>query len=147
MSVLSGTSFRKPFNDVLDLIPKCEKIKQLNAICKICSSSASFTLRTTVDEELNWLEVVTFTCLFVENALTLKQNSKSKRSWERKTQLKWLSSEETTVVKTVYSSLTRLQVGVLQACLKMTRVWAVLRRVEVTIQARFRLTFQWLLIE
>lgn len=52
MSVLSGTSFRKPFNDVLDLIPKCEKIKQLNAICKICSSSASFTLRTSVDERV-----------------------------------------------------------------------------------------------
>jgi thymidine kinase len=52
MSVLSGTSFRKPFNDVLELIPKCEKIKQLNAICKICSSSASFTLRTTVDDRV-----------------------------------------------------------------------------------------------
>lgn len=47
MSVLSGTSFRKPFNDVLDLIPKCEKVKQLQAICKICSHPASFTLRTT----------------------------------------------------------------------------------------------------
>ena len=52
MSALSGTSFRKPFNDILDLIPKCEKIKQLNAICKICSSTASFTLRTTVDDRV-----------------------------------------------------------------------------------------------
>lgn len=52
MSVLSGTSFRKPFNDVLDLIPKCEKIKQLNAICKVCQSIASFTLRTTVDDRV-----------------------------------------------------------------------------------------------
>jgi hypothetical protein len=52
MSVLSGTSFRKPFNDVLDLIPKCEKVKQLQAICKICSYPASFTLRTTASEEI-----------------------------------------------------------------------------------------------
>lgn len=29
ISALSGTFLRKPFNDVLDLIPKCEKIKQL----------------------------------------------------------------------------------------------------------------------
>lgn len=27
ISALSGSAFRQPFNDVLDLIPKCEKIK------------------------------------------------------------------------------------------------------------------------
>ena len=52
MSVLGGTSFRKPFNDVLDLVPKCEKIKQLNAICKICYYKASFSLRTCVDDNV-----------------------------------------------------------------------------------------------
>lgn len=52
MSVLGGTSFRKPFNDVLDLVPKCEKIKQLSAICKICYHNASFSLRTCTDDNI-----------------------------------------------------------------------------------------------
>ena len=51
-AALCGTSFRKPFNDVLDLVPKCEKIKQLNAICKICYYKASFSLRTCVDDNV-----------------------------------------------------------------------------------------------
>ena len=52
MSALSGTAFRKQFNDVLDLIPKCEKIKNLHAICKICFAQASYTLRTVNSDEL-----------------------------------------------------------------------------------------------
>lgn len=28
-SALGGSSFREPFNSILDLVPKCEKIKQL----------------------------------------------------------------------------------------------------------------------
>lgn len=31
---------------MLDLIPKCEKLKQLWSICKLCTSPGSFTLRT-----------------------------------------------------------------------------------------------------
>ena len=34
------------------MIPKCEKIKQLQAICKICNGPASFTLRTQVDDRI-----------------------------------------------------------------------------------------------
>ena len=49
ISALSGTFERKPFKDVLDLIPKCEKIKQLTAICKICQGVACFSLRTVSD--------------------------------------------------------------------------------------------------
>jgi len=52
ISALSGTFERKPFNDVLDLVPKCEKVKQLQAICRICQGSASFTLRTVTDDRL-----------------------------------------------------------------------------------------------
>jgi thymidine kinase len=52
MSLLSGTFLRQPFNDVLELIPKAEKVKFLNAICKICSASAAFSLRTTVDSRV-----------------------------------------------------------------------------------------------
>jgi thymidine kinase len=45
ISALSGTFEQKPFNSVLDLVPKCEKIKQLHAICKICYGIAPYSLR------------------------------------------------------------------------------------------------------
>lgn len=45
ISALSGTFEQKPFNNVLDLVPKCEKLKQLHAICKICYGVAPYSLR------------------------------------------------------------------------------------------------------
>lgn len=45
IAALSGTAFRKPFNDVLDLIPKAEKVKFLTAICKLCGHTAAFSKR------------------------------------------------------------------------------------------------------
>jgi len=54
-SALGGSSFREPFNSILDLLPKCEKIKQLHAICKICYHQASFTLRTTASQSLEMI--------------------------------------------------------------------------------------------
>jgi thymidine kinase len=42
---LGGTFLRGPFTKILELIPKCEKIKKLAAICKLCKSTASFTFR------------------------------------------------------------------------------------------------------
>jgi len=36
VSALSGSYQREGFNDILDLVPKAEKIKQLHAICKLC---------------------------------------------------------------------------------------------------------------
>jgi len=46
ISALGGTYLRQPFGGILDLVPKCEKIIQLHAICKMCAENASFTLRT-----------------------------------------------------------------------------------------------------
>jgi len=37
---------RGAFPNILTLIPKCEKIKKLTAICKLCKQNASFTFRT-----------------------------------------------------------------------------------------------------
>ena len=45
IAALSGTAFRKPFNDILDLIPKAEKLKFLTAICKMCGHTAAFSKR------------------------------------------------------------------------------------------------------
>ena len=46
ISSLQGTFLRGPFPTILNLIPKCEKIKKLSAICKLCKDNASFTFRT-----------------------------------------------------------------------------------------------------
>lgn len=35
-SALSGTFQREEFNSILELLPKAEKVKMLNAICKFC---------------------------------------------------------------------------------------------------------------
>ena len=46
ISSLQGTFLRGAFPNILALIPKCEKIKKLTAICKLCKQNASFTFRT-----------------------------------------------------------------------------------------------------
>lgn len=46
ISSLQGTFLRGAFPNILTLIPKCEKIKKLTAICKLCKQNASFTFRT-----------------------------------------------------------------------------------------------------
>ena len=45
VSSLQGTFLRGNFPNILALLPKCEKIKKLTAICKLCKESASFTFR------------------------------------------------------------------------------------------------------
>ena len=46
VSSLQGTFKRGPFPSILNLIPKCESITKLSAICKLCGHDASFTFRT-----------------------------------------------------------------------------------------------------
>ena len=46
ISSLQGTFMREAFPAILNLIPKCEKIKKLSAICNLCKQEASFTFRT-----------------------------------------------------------------------------------------------------
>ena len=46
ISSLQGTFMRGAFPSIIKLIPKCEKIKKLTAICKLCKQNASFTFRT-----------------------------------------------------------------------------------------------------
>jgi len=47
---LQGTFLRGPFQNIVNLIPRCEKIKKLSAICKLCKQNASFTFRTATKE-------------------------------------------------------------------------------------------------
>ena len=45
VAALVGTYQRNGFPDILELIPRAEKITFLHAICKLCKETASFTLR------------------------------------------------------------------------------------------------------
>jgi len=42
---LDGDSERRPFGDILKLIPKCDSVEKLNALCKVCGdgTEAPFT--------------------------------------------------------------------------------------------------------
>ena len=46
MSALNGTYEKKGWENIMKLIPLCEKVKNLSAICKLCSANANFTFRT-----------------------------------------------------------------------------------------------------
>ena len=46
MSALNGTFEKKGWSNILELIPLCEKVKKLSALCQICSTNANFTFRT-----------------------------------------------------------------------------------------------------
>ena len=55
ISSLQGTFLRGAFPSILTLIPKCEKIKKLTAICKLCKQNASFTFRTASKDNTNMI--------------------------------------------------------------------------------------------
>lgn len=45
VAALDGTFQRKPFNNVLELVPLAESVTKLNAVCMICFKDAAFTKR------------------------------------------------------------------------------------------------------
>lgn len=51
ISALSGNFKREPFEVVAKLVPKCESIQTISAICYNCNDEASYSLRITRDEE------------------------------------------------------------------------------------------------
>lgn len=51
ISCLSGNFKREPFEAVTKLIPKCEKIQLLTAICSSCGCEATYTFRTIRNED------------------------------------------------------------------------------------------------
>lgn len=50
-SGLDGTFLRKPFNDLINLIPLAENVTKLHSICVKCSAPASFTKRVSSEEK------------------------------------------------------------------------------------------------
>ena len=51
ISALSGNFKREPFEVISKLIPKCETVQNINAICFSCDEEANFSLRITKDQE------------------------------------------------------------------------------------------------
>ena len=52
ISALDGTFLRTGFENIINLIPKAEKVKKLAAICKLCNQNAYFTFRTCLNESI-----------------------------------------------------------------------------------------------
>ena len=52
VAALDGTFQRKPFGDIHKLMPLCEQITKLKALCAFCGNKASFSMRTTADESV-----------------------------------------------------------------------------------------------
>ena len=47
IAALDGTFDRKPFGNIPELIPLCDEVVKLNAICKDCGDEAPFSFRIT----------------------------------------------------------------------------------------------------
>lgn len=54
---LSGDFKREPFEEISKLIPKCDKIKNLTAVCTVCSKKASFSYKNDCGDQEKIIEV------------------------------------------------------------------------------------------
>jgi thymidine kinase len=51
ISGLSGDYKQEPFQNISEIIPHCDKIVHLTAVCKHCGQDAAFTIRITQEQE------------------------------------------------------------------------------------------------
>jgi thymidine kinase len=71
IAALDSTFERKPFGQILNLLPISEKITKLNAVCVGCGDDASFTKRTSEDKKVELIggsemyEPVCRKCFFI----------------------------------------------------------------------------------
>ena len=52
VAALDGTFQRKPFGNIVNLLPIAEKVTKLTAVCVYCSKEAAFTKRVVDSEEV-----------------------------------------------------------------------------------------------
>ena len=50
VAALDATFQRKPFGNIINLVPLAEKVYKLTAVCVYCAEAAAFTLRTVVSQ-------------------------------------------------------------------------------------------------
>ncbi|BFU24901.1 thymidine kinase domain containing protein [Entamoeba histolytica HM-1:IMSS-B] len=77
IAALDGTFQRKPFGQITDLIPLCESVKKLSAVCVNCGKKAAFSLRTSSEESIEVIGGVDKYCAvcrkcFYKDGATLK---------------------------------------------------------------------------
>ena len=51
VAALDGTFQRKPFGDILSLVPLSETVTKLNAVCMNCFGDAAFSKRITAEDD------------------------------------------------------------------------------------------------
>jgi len=52
IAALDGTFQRKPFPNILELVPLAENVTKLNAVCMSCFGEAAFSKRTSEEDSL-----------------------------------------------------------------------------------------------
>ena len=52
VAALDGTFQRKPFGNIINLLPIAEKVTKLTAVCVYCSKEAAFTKRVVESQEV-----------------------------------------------------------------------------------------------
>jgi len=52
VAALDGTFQRKPFGSILELVPLAEDVTKLTAVCVVCQGQASFSKRTSDEQEI-----------------------------------------------------------------------------------------------
>ena len=52
VAALDGTFQRKPFGNIINLLPMAEKVIKLTAVCVYCANEASFTQRIIESQEV-----------------------------------------------------------------------------------------------
>jgi thymidine kinase len=52
VAALDSTFERKPFENIISLVPLAETLQKLSAVCVFCYKEASFTLRTTPSKQI-----------------------------------------------------------------------------------------------
>ena len=58
IAALDGTFQRKPFGDILSLIPLSENVTKLNAVCMNCFGDAAFSKRIALERDGDAVEVI-----------------------------------------------------------------------------------------
>ncbi|KAM3145845.1 hypothetical protein pb186bvf_002140 [Paramecium bursaria] len=80
IAALDGTFDRKPFNNILELVPLAEKVKKLNAVCWFCKQEiAAFTKRIVESQEIELIggdEMYKPACRNCFNGKGLRQSTK-----------------------------------------------------------------------
>ena len=52
VAALDGTFQRKPFSNIMELVPLAEEVVKLRAVCSDCFEDGSFTMRTSKEKEI-----------------------------------------------------------------------------------------------